>query len=171
MSTTKLTRRTVLGGTLGITGAALLAACGTVQTAAPMEQKEEMAPKEAAKEAPAMEHTPVWAVWMGDETSQLRWNTAMELFGEEHPEVTWKITWEHWKRSLPPLLAAGEVPDIANTSSAPHILADNWLDAGPIIAAAGIDTSQYAGRLFEAVNWRGKTMGVPTGSNTTAALL
>ena len=169
MFTTKLTRRTVLGGTLGVAGAALLAACGQVQTtAAPEAQQEEMSPKEAAKEAPAMEHTPVWAVWMGDETSQLRWNTAMELFAEEHPDVTWKITWEHWKRSLPPLLAAGEVPDIANTSSAPHILADNWLDAGPIIAAAGINTAEYAGRLFEAVNWRGKTMGVPTGSNTTA---
>jgi ABC-type glycerol-3-phosphate transport system substrate-binding protein len=157
-----------MGGVVGLSGAALLAACGTVQTAAPAESKEEMAPKEAEKEAPAMEHTPVWAVWMGDETSQVRWNGAMELFAEDHPEVTWKITWEHWKRSLPPLLAAGEIPDIANTSSAPHILAEQWLDAGPIMAAGGIDPSNYPSRLFEAVTWRGKSMGVPTGSNTTA---
>ncbi len=169
MSTTNLSRRTVLGGTLGITGVALLAACGQVQTTtAPEMEKAEAAPKAEAEAAPMVEHTPVWAVWMGDETSQLRWNTAMELFAEEHPEVTWRITWEHWKRSLPPLLAAGEIPDIANTSSAPHILADNWLDAGPIMAAAGINQADYAGRLFEAVTWRGKTMGVPTGSNTTA---
>ena len=169
MSTTRLSRRAVMGGTLGIAGVALLAACGQVQTtAAPAMEKAEAEPKAEAKEAPAMEHTPVWAVWMGDETSQLRWNTAMELFAEEYPEVTWRITWEHWKRSLPPLLAAGEIPDIANTSSAPHILAEQWLDAGPIMAAGGINQADYAGRLFEAVTWRGKTMGFPTGSNTTA---
>ncbi len=165
----RFSRRSLLGASAVGSVGLVLAACGQVQmTGEPMEQDVE-APQEEAEQPQVVEHAPVIALLISQRDDNIaRTAATLELFDTEHPEVdiAWKLGYP--PRELPPLLAAGSPPDVCWWGVAPHQVADIVRDHRPILAAHGVDISEFVEPVITGNTWQGKLLGVPYGLNTTS---
>ena len=167
MATMRVSRRALLGGTVGIGGTLALAACG--QLPAQQGMAEPSSEEKMEAKAPTMEDAgPVKAIIPADETSRLRFDQVFALFAEDHPDVTFDIIWGSPTREMPPLVAAGVLPHMSWWGVNPHGFANVLRDVGPLMAANGLNREDYTESLFQANTWQGKLLGIPLGVNTTA---
>jgi ABC-type glycerol-3-phosphate transport system substrate-binding protein len=124
--------------------------------------------------APAAEE-PVTLTWFTViEQYHAAWegrNRAIELFREDHPNVTITpeiVPFDQWHTQTLTRALAGEAPAFAEQGqlTAELVAADTLVQTDDYIARDGINKDDYYAPLWQIVEFQGKTWGLPTSIDT-----